>query len=178
MDTQLRFDLSVALSFVLWSLVVKYYWGPALRRQPGRTGFRPILLFHASRFIGLAFLVPGVVSPDLSREFAGPVAYGDLIAALLALAALAVLETRSGLAAVWAFNVWGTADLLFAFYLGLIGVNVPPGSLGAMYFIPTVVVPLLLVTHVLVFRMLLAMGAATRADAVESAQRRGLLSPR
>jgi hypothetical protein len=52
------------------------------------------------------------------------------------------------------FNVWGSADLLFAFYQGLIGVRLTPGQL-ATYFIPTVVVPLLLITHGLVFRLLL-----------------------
>ena len=38
---------------------------------------------------------------------------------------------------------------------GLIGVGIEPGQLGAAYFIPTVVVPLLLITHGLVFRLLL-----------------------
>jgi len=40
-------------------------------------------------------------------------------------------------------------------YQGLIGVGLEPGQLGAAYFIPTVVVPLLLITHGLVFRLLL-----------------------
>ena len=156
MDPQLRFGLSIALSFVVWALVAKYYFWPALRIQPWPEGFRPILLLHATRFIGLGFLVPGVVSPDLPIAFAGPAAYGDLIAALLALAALAALEKRIGLFVLWSFNVWGTGDLLFAFYQGLIGGGVEPGLFGAMYFVPTVAVPLLIVTHVLAFRMLLA----------------------
>jgi len=53
----------------------------------------------------------------------------------------------------WALNLWGSADLLYAFYQGLIGVGIEPGQLGAAYFIPTVVVPLLLITHGLVFRL-------------------------
>lgn len=56
---------------------------------------------------------------------------------------------------MWLFNVWETADLLFALYQGLIGVGVEPGQLGATFFVPTVVVPLLLITHGLVFRLLL-----------------------
>jgi hypothetical protein len=110
---------------------------------------------HSFRFIGLAFLVPGVVSPDLPAAYARPAAYGDLIAAVLALLALAVLPGRLGIVLVWAFNLWGTADLLYAFYQGVIGVGLEPGQLGAAYFIPTVVVPLLLITHGLVFRLLL-----------------------
>jgi hypothetical protein len=103
----------------------------------------------------LAFLVPGVVSPDLPGAFARPAAYGDLIAAALALLALAALPSRLGIVLVWVFNLWGSADLLYAFYQGLIGVRLQPGQLGATYFIPTVVVPLLLITHGLVFRLLL-----------------------
>ena len=56
---------------------------------------------------------------------------------------------------VWVFNLWGTADLFYAFYQGLIGVRIKPGHLGAAYLIPTAVVPLLLITHGLVFRLLL-----------------------
>lgn len=156
MDPQLRFGVSIGLSFLTWGLVAKYYWWPALRTRPGRAGFRPILLLHATRFVGLGFLVSGVVSPELPIAFAGPAAYGDLTAALLALATVAVLEKRIGPLFLWVFNLWGAGDLLFAYYQGLIGVGVEPGHLGAMYFVPTVVVPLLLVTHILAFRMLLA----------------------
>ena len=53
------------------------------------------------------------------------------------------------------FNVWGAADLLVAFYQGLLGVRIDPASLGAAYFVPTVVVPPLLVTHGLMFWLLL-----------------------
>lgn len=155
MNVRIAFGLSVALSFVTWILVSKYYFWPALRAQPGRSAFRPILLLHSTRFVGLGFLIPGVVAPDLSAAFATPAAYGDLIAALLALAALAFLFSGAGVVFLWLFNLWGTADLLFAFYQGLIGERVNPGLLGAMYFVPTVVVPLLLVTHFIAFRMLL-----------------------
>ena len=155
MDAQLRFGLSVVLSFLTWGLVAKYYIWPFVRAQRGRAGFRPILLLHATRFVGLGFLVPGVADPAIPVAFAGPAAYGDLIAALLALATLAVLDTPFGLLLLWAFNLWGTADLLFAYYQGIIGVRVEAGLLGAMYYIPTLVVPLLLVTHGLAFRLLL-----------------------
>ena len=156
MNPGLGFVISIVLSFITWALVAKYYVWPFLQSQPGRAGFRPVLLLHALRFIGLGFVVPGVVSPELPRAFAAPAAYGDLGAALLALLALGALETSAGPLLLWVFNLWGTADLLFAYYQGRIGVGVQPGDLGAMYFVPTVVVPLLLVTHVLVFRMLLA----------------------
>ncbi len=56
---------------------------------------------------------------------------------------------------VWLFNIWGFADLYFAVYQGVIGVGIVPGSLGALFFIPTVFVPLLLITHGLIFWLLL-----------------------
>ena len=59
------------------------------------------------------------------------------------------------LAVVWLFNLWGAVNLLYGFYQGLFGVGLSPGSLGAGYFLPTVIVPLLLITHALMFRLLL-----------------------
>ena len=149
------FGTSVALSFVAWGIIAARYLWPALRYKPRARALRPLLLLHSFRFIGLAFLVPGVVSPNLPGAFALPAAYGDLIAAVLALLALAGLQSRLGIVLVWVFNLLGSADLLYAFYQGLIGVGIEPGQLGAAYFIPTVVVPLLLITHGLVFRLLL-----------------------
>ena len=73
---------------------------------------------------------------------------------LLALLAFAALGSRFGIVLVWLFGIWGTADLLYAFFNGY-RVELQPGHLGAAFYIPTVVVPFLLVTHVLVFRILL-----------------------
>ena len=164
------FGISVVLSFVVWGIIAARYLWPALRSQSRTAALRPILLLHSFRFVGLAFLVPGVVMPDLSPDFARPAAYGDLIAAVLALLALAGLESRAGIALVWVFNVWGSVDLTYAFYQGLIGVGIRPGQLGAAYFIPTVAVPLLLVTHGLAFRLLLrGNGVATSRDSQHGA---------
>jgi hypothetical protein len=109
--------------------------------------------------VGLAFLLPGVVGPDLPAAFARPAAYGDLVATMLALLALAMLATAWGNAVAWLFNLWGVADLLYALYQGLFGVDLAPGSFGAAFFIPTVIVPLLLITHGMIFRLLLQPGA-------------------
>jgi hypothetical protein len=104
----------------------------------------------------LAFLVPGVVSADLPGAFARPAAYGDLTTAILALLALATLGTSTGTVLTWAFSTIGTADLLFAFYQGnRTSLANTPGLLGAAYFIVIGLVPLLLITHGLAFRMLL-----------------------
>jgi hypothetical protein len=111
-------------------------------------------MLHSFRFVGLAFLVPGVVSPDLPSSFAYSAAYGDIIAAVLAVLALISLPSTAGVVIAWIFSLWGSADLFNAFYqanhAGLL-----PGQLGAIYFVPTFIVPLLLITHALAFRILL-----------------------
>ena len=154
------YGTAIAFSFVAWGLVTAQYIWPELRRWPRAEALRPLLILHSFRFVGLSFLVPGVVSRGLVREFAEPAAYGDLIAAVLALLALmAGLRSRLALALVWLFSLWGTADLLYAFYQGN-RVGLEPGQLGAAYFIVIVLVPLLFITHGLVLRLLLSRDAA------------------
>lgn len=164
MSLQALFGLNIAMGFVAWGVVTRLYIWPALRGRPRADALRPILVLHGFRFIGLAFLVPGVVSPNLPSSFAGPAAYGDLATAILALLAIATLPGRLGFGLVWAFNILGSVDLLHAFYEGnrtVIGVD--PGLQGAAYFIPTFVVPLLLITHGVAFRLLLQKPVRTSA---------------
>jgi len=77
-----------------------------------------------------------------------------IIAAMLALLSLLLLPSAAGAAVAWIFSLWGSADLFNAFFqanrAGLLA-----GRLGAAFFLPTLVVPLLLVTHGLAFRVLL-----------------------
>ena len=161
------FGISVAFSFVAWGIVVGRYVWPALRIQPRADALRPLLNLHAFRFVGLAFLIPGVASPDLPRAFALPAAYGDLTTAILALFAFAALRGGMGIILVWAFNILGSVDLLYAFYRG-ISIGFEPGLQGAAYFIPTVFVPLLLITHGIVFRLLLRKEAYDKEAAAAS----------
>jgi len=76
------------------------------------------------------------------------------IAAILALLSVLLLPGAAGVAVAWIFSLWGSVDILNAFYqanhAGLL-----TGQLGATFFLPTVVVPLLLITHGLGFRILL-----------------------
>ena len=154
MQTQFAFFVSIAFSLIAWGMVAARYIWPELRIRQRAEALRPMLILHSFRFIGLAFLVPGVVSPDLPSAFAHSAAYGDIGAAILALLALISLPSAAGVGIAWLFNVWGTADLFNAFYqanhTGLMA-----GQLGATYFIPTLIVPLLLITHGLAFRILL-----------------------
>ena len=154
MDPLALFGLSIVLSFVTWGVIAARFLWPRLRLLGRSEALRPLLTLHAFRFVGLAFLIPGVVSPELPPAFAKPAAYGDLGANALALVALLALRTPAGMALVWVFNIWGTLDLLYALYQGLIGVRIEPGLLGSTFFIPTLLVPLLLITHWLIFLLL------------------------
>jgi hypothetical protein len=96
------FFVSIAFSFIAWSVVAARYIWPELHLQPRAAALRPLLILHSFRFMGLAFLVPGVVSPDLPSAFARSAAYGDIIAAVLAHCSanraidLALVRKRSG----------------------------------------------------------------------------------
>src|ERR1700757_4497314 len=148
------FFVSIAFSLIAWGIVTARYIWPELRLRQRADALRPLLILHSFRFIGLSFLVPGVVSPDLPPAFAHSAAYGDIIAAMLALLSLLFLPSAAGIAIAWIFSLWGSADILNAFYqanhAGLMA-----GQLGATYFLPTLIVPLLLITHGLALRILL-----------------------
>jgi hypothetical protein len=154
MLAQLAFFVSIAFSGVAWGTVTARYVWPVLRPRQRADALRPLLILHSFRFLGLAFLVPGVVSPDLPRAFATSAAVGDIVAATLALLSLLFLGRGTGVFIAWIFSVWGSVDLLNAFYQAN-ATGLAPGQLGAAYFIPTVIVPLLLITHGLAFRILL-----------------------
>jgi len=157
MNDQAIIGLSVLLCFIAFGIVTANYITPHLRAWSREDAIKALAAPHMFRFVGLAFLMPGVVSPTLSPAFANPAAYGDLTAAILAMIAVLGLSVRASWAmlAVWIFNIEGTADLLFAYYQGIVGAPQPPGALGAAFFIPTLIVPQLLVTHALIFRQLL-----------------------
>src|SRR5262245_42082757 len=110
------FGISVILSFISWGIIAGRYIWSALLRVPLTQALRPLLLLHAFRFVGLAFLIPGVVSSDLPVAFAVPAAHGDLSTSILALLAIATMGSTLGIILVWAFHILGSADLLYAFY--------------------------------------------------------------
>lgn len=173
MPLPLIFGVAATFGLLAWAVVAAQYFWPAIRKRERAEALRPILVLHGFRYVGLAALIPGIVAPQVPGTlFARGLAYGDLAAATLALIALAALRTRLAGPLVWIFNIVGTADLLNAFYQGgRISLANAPGILGAVYFLPVLGVPLLLVTHFLVFRVLLrreaiaALPVAARAGA-------------
>jgi hypothetical protein len=152
MDTIAIFGLQFFLSLVVWGLLAKWLLAPWLETKASPDALFWLTLPHAFRYMGMVFLVPGVVARPLPGAFATPAAYGDLVTGVLAL--LALIALRAGwaraLALVWLFNIVGTVDLLNALRQADVVVD-----FGATWYIPTLFVPLLLVTHFMSFARLL-----------------------
>src|SRR5512138_256205 len=127
--------LTVNLLFstlVFW-IAAKLYLLPRLAELGVRRVLLPILLLHSLRHLGLMFLAPGAVYAGIPSEFAQPAAFGDLLAALLALAAIAalVLHARAAFILVWMFSIEGTIDLAVAITLATVYHAAP--FMGAAY---------------------------------------------
>lgn len=149
--------LTVNLLFstlVFWIAIRIYVW-PKLPELAPRSVLLPILLLHSFRHLGLMFLAPGATYAGIPPQFAYPAAFGDLVAAVLALAAIPAVarSARSARPLVWIFNVEGTVDLAAAIALATIYEAAP--LMGPAYWIPSFWVPALLVTHYLTFVVLL-----------------------
>jgi len=118
---------------------------------------RAIATLHSFRFFGLVFMLPGVVGPNLPVSFAAFAAYWDLATGVLAIFALLAVRIRP---LFWlfvvAFNLVGVIDLILDYYHATqVGLPALAGQLGATYAIPIIYVPVLMITHVVAFYLLL-----------------------
>jgi hypothetical protein len=146
--------INLLFNSLVFGLVAKFYILPRLRELRPKTVLLPILLLHSSRHLGLMFLAPGATFAGISPQFAYPAAFGDLLTALLALAAIPAVarDAKGGRLLVWVFNVAGTLDLILA--IGLATVYEAAAYMGPAYWIPAFWVPALLVTHYITFVVL------------------------
>ena len=120
---------------------------------------RFIVLMHFVRFAGIAFLVSSQSNNGLPALFANRAGYGDIFAAITALALAAgflpaVNRFRRRLLLVW--NVIGILDLFLAVGTGvsiqLSGSEaMAPIVTAPLMYVPFYFVPLLLITHLLIF---------------------------
>jgi hypothetical protein len=94
MLSELILPLSLVMSLVSFSLIAKWYIIPWLNARSRSEALTPLLLFHSFRHIGLAFLIVGVTAQPLDPRFSSPAAYGDLLAAVLALIALVAVRGK------------------------------------------------------------------------------------
>ena len=147
--------VNLVFSTLVFFIAARLYLLPKLHALEPRTVLLPILLLHALRHLGLMFLAPGAIYAGMPGQFAYPAAFGDLLAALLALIAIAAIVMQSPAARllVWIFNIEGSVDLAAAIALATL-YNATP-LMGPAYWIPAFWVPALLVTHYIVFVVLL-----------------------
>ena len=157
MPTETLFQTHLILGYVAWLLCFGAYILPWLRSMDRVAAQRAIATLHSFRFFGLVFILPGVVSPNLPAGFAVFAAWGDFATGVLAILALLTVRTRPLFSLfVVAFNLVGAADILIDYYHGN-QVDLPAlaGQLGATYAIPIIYVPVLMITHVVAFYLLL-----------------------
>ncbi len=157
MSTEPIFQTHLVLGYVAWLLCFGAYILPWLKSMDRVEAHRAIATLHSFRFFGLVFILPGVVGPNLPASFATFAAYGDLAAGLLAMLALLTIKIRP---VFWlfvvAFNLVGMTDLILDYYHAIqAGLPAQAGALGAAYAIPIIYVPLLMITHVYAFYLLL-----------------------
>ena len=156
MPTEILFQLHLVLGYVAWLLCFGAYVWPRLKSMDRVGAQRAIATLHSFRFFGLVFILPGVVSPDLPAHFAVFSAYGDFATGVLAmLAPFTVRIPPLFWLFVVAFNLVGTVDLIVDYYHAIqVGLPAHAEWLGATYAIPIIYVPLLMITHVVAFRLL------------------------
>ncbi len=151
------FRTHLVLGYVAWLLCFAVYMWPRLRSMDQIEAHRAIATLHSFRFFGLVFILPGVVSPELPASFASFAAYWDFATGLLAMLALTTVSMRPVfLLFVVCFNVVGFVDIVLDYYHAIqTGVPDMAGQMGAAYVIPVIYVPILMITHVTAFYLLL-----------------------
>jgi hypothetical protein len=153
MNVMSLFAIQFLMSLVVWGTLAHWLLTPWLNKKSRSEALFFLTIPHAFRHVGMVFLVPGVIAGPLPETFAGPAAYGDLLTGVLAFLTLIALRNRWGFAKllVWTFSIIGTIDLVNALRQGDTWMT----NFGAAWYIPTMFVPLLLVTHAMIFSRLL-----------------------
>ena len=151
------FNVQLSLGYVAWMLCFRAYILPRLKAMDAAAAQRAIATLHSFRFFGLVFILPGVVGPNLPASFTSFAAYWDLSTGVLAMLALLTARIRP---AFWffvvAFNLVGIVDLVLDYYHAIrVGLPEMAGQLGTTYAIPIIYVPILMITHVVAFYLLL-----------------------
>src|SRR5438045_6241717 len=155
MAPQTIFQIHLVLGYVAWLLCFRVYVLPSLKSMDKVEAHLAIATLHSFRFFGLVFILPGIVG-NLPASFATSAAYWDFATGVLAMLALLTVRIRP---LFWlfvvAFNLVGTVDLIVDYYHAVqVGLPAHVEWLGTAYAIPIIYVPLLMITHVPAFYLL------------------------
>lgn len=139
------------------TLITIYFVQP-IRSWVMNLDLRRLILYHTVRFVGIAFLVfhaQGVIP----SEFAIVAGWGDIAVAVTAIAVAVVFlpivtPVRWTMVLLW--NLFGLVDILFVLKTGIgLGIQNPEQMMWITTFpfslLPTFIVPLIIVTHILIF---------------------------
>ncbi|CCD98038.1 hypothetical protein [Bradyrhizobium sp. STM 3809] len=158
------FWMQLLVSCAVVSLVAAWYIWPLLLKIPRNSALILLLFVHVPRYVGMTELVPGMIDPNLPDLFISSAAYGDLLEAALALASILALRSnwRHAVPLVWIANTWGFLDLLNG-VRGVLQLNVPSFNLATLWYVYTFYAPLVLISHLLIFGILIKSRSWKRA---------------
>jgi hypothetical protein len=161
MSSETLFRIQLIFGYVAWLLCFGVYFWPRLKAMERVDAQRAIATLHSFRFFGLVFILPGVVG-NLPASFSVFAAYGDFATGVLAMLALLTVRIRPLFwSLVVAFNLAGATDILVDYYHAIrAGLPTMAGQLGAAYAIPIIYVPLLMITHVVAFYLMVRPAAS------------------
>jgi hypothetical protein len=150
------FWIQILTSVFVFGIVAVWYVWPSLTKRSRDSALIPLLFVHVFRYVGMTLLVTDMIDPKLPREFLSSAAYGDLLASALALASIFALRSnwRVAVPLVWVANTWGFVDLLNGLR-SVLQLNVPSFNLGVFWYIYTFYAPMVLVSHLMIFWILL-----------------------
>jgi hypothetical protein len=141
--------------WILTALTLLACWKvPILQRWAMTVEVRWLVLLHLTRFVGFYFFVLSS-RDELPFAFAAPAGWGDITVAGLAVLLLALSDARNwSMLIVW--NAIGLTDILFVVMTALrLGLEDWRSMHALREFplslLPTFLVPLIIVSHVLIF---------------------------
>ena len=149
------FWLQLVASVCVFSIIAAWYVGPSLPKHSFHSVLIGLLWVHVPRYLGMTLLVKGMIDPQLPGEFATRAAYGDFLAAAMALVSIFALHRnwRFAIPLVWVANTFGFADLLIGIR-GVVSFDVPSFNLQTLWYVYVFYAPLVLVSHTLIFMVL------------------------
>jgi hypothetical protein len=138
---------------VVWATIANLFVLPMTKGLEQNDKLLVWLSPQLFRVLGLGLLVQNL-APDLPRSFALPTAIGDCLTAVLALISIIALRQRwaSAYSFALACNIVGSIDLAIA--LPHAAIVKAANFLTGQWYVPVVVVPLMIVSHFMTFLVL------------------------